>query len=243
MAVAIASLAVHFAAAAQEEGDAADRPLITPAAPAPEDGRYIASNVEFWIDNRGEDVRLRFASSEEIFYLTSEPSSLGGKVLRYDTGDVALAVSGWGGVTLYTDDVPNGVPAEHMGEAPNLDPRPVTARETQIFAATLAQRLEDEQNLEIGFAANWDRVSRGNRIRTLATDAMRNASYALAELASAPETKSASADRIKVIRIVAAEMPGVSVENGTVTVSFAVNGEDSQRPSSRAIIEAIERME
>jgi len=245
-AAAIASLIALSAATAQDEGgqdagDPADRPLIAPAAPAPEDGRYLAGeNLEFWIDNRGEDVRLRFAASEEVFYLQSEPSSLGGRVLKYDTGEVALAVTGWGGVTLYTDTVPNGIPAELMGEAPNLDPKPVTARETQIIAATLSQRLENEQDLEVGFAANWDRVSRGNRARTLAVDSMRNASYALAELSATPESKSASAARIRVIRVVAAEAPSVSVENDTVTVSFDADGEEWERPSSRAILEAIE---
>jgi hypothetical protein len=217
------------------------RALMTPATPAPEDGHYLAGeNIEFWIDHQDENVRLRFADNEEIFYLGSEPSSLGGRVLKYDTGDVALAVSGWGGVTLYTNEVPGGIPAERMGEAPNLDPRPVPARETQTFAANLARELATGESLAVGFAADWDRISRGNRTRALAIDSMRNATYALAELAETPESKSANADRIKIIRIIPSDKSGVSVVNGTVTVTFDANGEPSERPSSRAILKAIE---
>lgn len=241
VAAVLASFAVATFVVAQEEGGAADRPIIAPMPSSPEEGRYLAGeDVEFWIDAQGDEVRLRFADNEEVFYLSSEPSTLGGRVLKYDTGDVALAVSGWGGLTLYTDEVPNGIPAELMGEAPNLDPRPVTARETQVFAAELARRLDADLNLEVGFAANWDRISRGNRVRTLATDVMRNASYALANLSVNPELKTQTASTVRVIRIVPADAPAVKVENDVVTISFDANGDASDRPSSRAIREAIE---
>ena len=70
---------------------------------------------------------------------------------------------------------------------------------------------------------------------------MRNASYALSELAENRETKAAYAERIKVVRIVAAEAAAVEVQNDVVTVSFDANGEASDRPSSRAIVEAIQQ--
>ncbi|MEY4879953.1 MAG: hypothetical protein RJB62_1422 [Pseudomonadota bacterium] len=233
---------IALPAAAQTNTVEPQRLMITPTGPQPEDGHYAAGDeAQFWIDHQGGNVRLRFADSEEIFYLTVEPSTLGGRVLKYDTGDVALAVSGWGGVTLYTKRTPNGIPAERMGNAPNLEPRPVTARETQHFAATLSQNLETEERLNVGFAANWERISRGNRVRSLAIDAMRNASYALSELSENRDTKAAYADRIKVVRIVAAEAAAVEVENEVVTVSFDADGEASDRPSSRAIVDAIQR--
>jgi hypothetical protein len=241
---AIAALLASFVAVSfvvAQEDDGAERPLIAPMPTAPEEGRYLAGDeIEFWVDNQGDEVRLRFADNEEVFYLSGEPSSLGGRVFKYDTGDVALAVSGWGGLTLYTDAVPSGIPAEHTGDAPNLDPRPVTARETQTFAAELSRRLDTELDLEIGFAANWDRISRGNRVRTLAMDSMRNATYALETLSATPMTKAATASRIRIVRVIAAEAPAVKVENDTVTITFNANGEAWDRPSSRAIREAIE---
>ena len=216
---------------------------ITPTTPAPEDGHYFAGDgIEFWIDHHGEgdNARLRFIGNEEIFYLTSDPSTLGGRVLKYDTGEVALAVSSWGGVTLYTRTAPNGVPVQRMGEAPNLDPAPITAGEMQSLAQTLARALEERESLAVGFAANWERISRGNRVRALAVDSLRNASNALAELASTAETKSAYAERIKVIRVVASNSSGVSVVDDTITITLDANGEPWDRPSSRAIVKAIE---
>lgn len=230
-------------AVAQTRDVPAWRLEITPSVPAPEEGHYYADEgVEFLVDHNGEDgnARLRFVGDEEIFYLRSDPSTLGGRVLKYDTGDVALAVSSWGGVTLYTPSAPNGLPAERMSDAPNLDLEPLNAGEVQGFARTLARMLEERDSLSVGFAANWDRISRGNRMRALATDSMRNATHALAELASKAETKSAYAERIKVIRLVASHSTDISVTNDTVTISLDANGEPWDRPSSRSIIEAIE---
>jgi hypothetical protein len=127
-----------------------------------------------------------------------------------------------------------------MGEAPNLDPAPITAGEMQSLAQTLARALEERESLAVGFAANWERISRGNRVRALAVDSLRNASNALAELASTAETKSAYAERIKVIRVVASNSSGVSVVDDTITITLDANGEPWDRPSSRAIIKAIE---
>ena len=230
-------------AVAQTNDVPAWRLEITPALPAPEAGHYYAGEgVEFLVDHNGEagNARLRFVGDEEIFYLSSDPSTLGGRVLKYDTGDVALAVSSWGGVTLYTRSAPNGLPAERMGDAPALDPEPLSAGEVQNFAQTLARTLEERENLSVGFAANWDRISRGNRVRALAADSMRNATNALSELASMAETKSAYAERIKVIRVIASNSTDISVINDTVTISLDANGEPWERPSSRSIIEAIE---
>lgn len=226
-------------AAAMEE--APQRLLITPTGPAPENGIYAAGDdIEFLIDHAGSDARLKFSGRDEIFYLTSEPSTLGGRVLKYDTGEVAIAVSGWGGVTIYTESAPNGIPAERTGEAESLELKNVSARDTQIFAAQLSQRLASRDNLAVGFAANWEAISREDGVRALALDAMRNAAYALADLAASRATRGARAAGIHVVRIVAGEAQSISVEGEAVAVTFNAGGGPSERPSSRAIAEAIE---
>lgn len=230
-------------AAAQDNDVPAWRLPITPSVAAPEDGHYFADDdVEFWVDHQGdgENARLRFVGNDEIFYLTSDPSTLGGRVLKYDTGDVALAVSSWGGVTLYTRNRPNGIPAERMGEAPDLDPAPVRPGQLQDLALEIVDGLEDRENLDIGFAANWERIARGNRVRALTIDSFRNASNALAELASTTQNRAAHAERIRMVRIVLSNTPTVEVRGETVTIAIDANGELWERPSSRAIIEAIE---
>jgi len=47
------------------------------------------------------------------FGVTSATSALAQK--KYDTGATALRVSVWGGLTLYTQDAPQGLPATYQG--------------------------------------------------------------------------------------------------------------------------------
>src|SRR5688500_4132935 len=67
------------------------RLLLPPPATAPSDGRYLIDDqVRFMIAVDDDQIKLRFIGSDEIFYLTSEPAPLGGRVLKYDTGEVVL---------------------------------------------------------------------------------------------------------------------------------------------------------
>ncbi|MGY9107093.1 MAG: hypothetical protein ACKVG0_11300, partial [Alphaproteobacteria bacterium] len=79
-----------------------------------------------------------------------------------------------------------------------------------------------------------------NRVRALTIESIRNATNALAELASKRETRSTFAERIRLVRIVVSDQSDIRVGNQTLTISFDANGEPWDRPSSRAIIEAIE---
>ncbi|HEY6578281.1 MAG TPA: DUF4908 domain-containing protein, partial [Rhizomicrobium sp.] len=75
-------------------------------------GTYLAADhIGFALDAAGPDYLLSFDGSPEIFVLHADNASLGGRVLKYDSGETALQVSGWGGVTLYTDAYPAGLPA------------------------------------------------------------------------------------------------------------------------------------
>ena len=218
------------------EEQPAVRLLLPPLAPAPADGRYLADDqLRFMIDVKDDQIRLRFLDSDEIFYLTSEPAPLGGRVLKYDTGEVALQVAGWGGLTLYTEDERGGVPAEHADdEIDKFEPTPVAAKDVKGFALKLAQGLEQAHDLGVGFAADWDEIAQGDGVRALAVDAMRNAAYALDRLAEGPE-REALVDRFHLIRVMAAPEQGVKMQDGVLVVSYTPEGGASARPSSRAI--------
>src|SRR5258706_7935814 len=62
---------------------------------------------------------LHFSGHAENFVLSMDRASLGAKLLKYDTGTTAIRVSVWGGVTLYTQDAPQGVPATYQGATPS----------------------------------------------------------------------------------------------------------------------------
>lgn len=212
------------------------RLLLPPLAPAPADGRYIIDDqVRFMIDVEDDQIRLRFIGSDEVFYLKSEPAPLGGRVLKYDTGEVALQVAGWGGLTLYTDADRGGIPAERADEdSDGFEPAPVAAKDVKGFALSLAQNLAVAHDYGIGFAADWDELAQMERVRALAVDAMRNAAYALGRLSATPE-RDALADRFHLVRVTAAQEPGVQMEDGVLVITYTPDGGPSARPSSRAI--------
>jgi Domain of unknown function (DUF4908) len=212
------------------------RLLLPPLAPAPAAGRFLVDDeLRFMMDVKDDQIRLRFINSDEIFYLTSEPAPLGGRVLKYDTGEVALQIAGWGGLTLYTDNDPGGVPAERADDdLDQFEPRPVAARDVRAFALKLAQDLAVAHDFGIGFVADWDELSQGDGVRALAVDAMRNASYALQRLAAGPE-RDAIADRFHMVRVTAAPESDVRMQDGALVISYMPEGGPSARPSSRAI--------
>ena len=227
-----------FLGTAASGADAAAR-LALSASPLPEDGLYEAGDdLQFVIDHQGGQVRMRFIGSDEVFYLASEPAPLGGRVLKYDSGEVALQVAGWGGVTLYTDQARSGVPAERADASNPVDPIPVAAADLGMFASRLAQEVAVEDDLAIGFTANWDALA-DDGARALAVDAMRDATYAIAQLAHGTN-HAALEDRLHIVKVVAGTHPAATFQGGVLTVTYAPQDGPSARPSSLVIRRALE---
>jgi hypothetical protein len=227
-------------------------PAITSSAPAPfrlqlsaaslpADGSYITNDLpSFMIDRHDGQVRLRFAGSDEVFYLSSEPAALGGRILKYDTGDVALAVAGWGGVTLYTEDSPAGIPAERQAAVVDFEPKPVAPKDMKSMADKLARDLAQHGPFSIGFSADWDAlVKQADAVRAMAIDAMRNAAYALEQMGK-EEERNAVGKTLRTVRVTQGPQPGVSVNKDALVVSYAPKRGPSARPSSLAIAHALE---
>jgi len=208
----------------------------------PVEGSYITNDVpSFMIDRLGGQVRMRFMGSDEVFYLASEPASLGGRILRFDTGDIALTVAGWGGVTLYTDEIPWGIPAEHLtAAAAPIDPKPVAARDVRPLADKLSRDVAQHGAFSVGFSTDWDGLARlAEPERALAIDSMRNAAYALEQMAN-EAAHAAIAKGLHTVRVTPAAQPGVAVQRDSLIVSYSPQGGPSARPSSLAIAQALQ---
>jgi hypothetical protein len=164
---------------------------------------------------------------------------MGGRVLKYDTGAVALKVAGWGGVTLYTAADKNGLPAEFSDMSQNVDPPTIGEKDVKPFAAKLAQELSSREDFALGFAADWDAVGKSDALRTLACDAMRNATYALESVAKTAK-RVRLFDRIHIVRVVQGAKAGVTVEKGILLITIAPQMGRSARPSSLAIARAMQ---
>ena len=226
-----------FAVAAQESPPTR---LMSASQPLPLDGTYVTDDrVTFFVDHLGGQVRLRFEGNDEVFYLTSEAATLGGRVLKYDTGAVALKVTGWGGVTLYTASAKSGIPAEYGGRDQNVDPPPVAPKDLKPFAAKLAQELSSREDFAIGFAADWSALAQSDALRVLGCDAMRNATYAVEQVAKTGK-RALLFDRIHIVRIIQAAKPGVSVQKGILAIAIAPQRGPSARPSSLAMTRALQ---
>lgn len=237
-------LGVSFTASAQQTllqpTPPAARLLLTPSVPLPKDGTYIANDkIGFTVDHQGGQPRIRFLDNEEVFYLTSEAAPMGGKVLKYDTGAVALQVTGWGGLTLYTTAAKGGLPAEFVDVPMSVDPPPVAAKDMKAFAAKLAQDLSSGNDFAIGFAADWDKIAASDMLRGLICDAMRNAAYAIEEIAKSSKRSSAM-DRLHIVRVLQGTKPAVAVQKGILAITIAPQEGNRARPSSLAIMRALQ---
>src|SRR3954471_12691469 len=121
-----------------------------------QDGLYLAGDqITFQIQRTGKIYLLRFGTDPETFVLSSDHTSLGGRMLKYDSGEIAIRVSGWGALTLYTDAQPNGLPAVRTGDAPAIGPSAVSVKDVQFIAAQEAERLKQQRRLRIAFVVDW----------------------------------------------------------------------------------------
>jgi hypothetical protein len=160
-------------------------------------------------------------------------------MLKYDTGAIALQVTGWGGVTLYTADARGGLPAVYSDVVQNVDPPPVPGQGVKAFAQKFASEFASREDFAIGFAADWDQVEKSDILRNLACDTMRNATYALQTLAKNGR-RNVLADRFHIVRVIQGIKAGVAVQKGILAITIAPQSGLSGRPSSLAIARALQ---
>ena len=179
---------------------------------------------------------LRFTGGKENFVLSLERSSLGARVLKYDTGATALRVSVWGGLTLYTSDNPGGVPATRQGDAP---PRPSMA----VSSGELATAFNDEghhltyvQKITVKFSADPAVMQADPETRGRAFDALTNAAVGIERfLATLPVARPLFAKRVTAVKVAEGGKPTLTLSGQTLLVSFVPGEGHEGHASSLAI--------
>ena len=88
--------------------------------------RYIAVQGQSFVFDRQSAPQplLKFDDSPEVWVLEPSPAPRGDTVYRNDAGEPVLRITRLGGLTLFTDEEPEGVPVSMLGEAENLLPAP-----------------------------------------------------------------------------------------------------------------------
>jgi hypothetical protein len=206
-------------------------------------GTYSAGEqLKFTLNHYLDRYLLRFLGDSEIYVLTADHASLGGRVLKYDSGATALQVSGWSAITLYTDAQPGGVPAERTGDAAMPAVTFISLTDMQRAAADESAHLDYARGVRIAFLAEWPLLAGDQAVRAFAYDAMQNAARGIERFARSATARAAFAARIDTVQLLASARPLVSLRGKTLDVAYNPEQGFSGRPSSRAIARSLGRL-
>ena len=205
-----------------------------------EPGTYEAGEKgEFELGVAGSKYLLRSKGSVEVFVLAPDSAAMGGRILRYDSGETAIQVSGWGGVTFYTDANPQGLPAVRSGGTPTFAPSPASADDIRVAALDLGEAMNRAHRMNVGFSVNWSTVPDTSVARARTLDALENIARGIERLGHFPQWRQAIARRICEITLAKGETPAVTLSGKNLLITFNPDTGYEGRASSRAIATAL----
>ncbi|HWU27021.1 MAG TPA: DUF4908 domain-containing protein [Rhizomicrobium sp.] len=203
-------------------------------------GTYLAGeSIGFSLDPLGGNYLLRFRGAAEVFVLYVDRGTMGGRVLKYDSGETAIMVSGWGGLTLYPDQAPQGLPAVRVSDSEAPSPPSIAVSDMQAAAGDESQRLAYVRRINVQFTADWNALSDNSQTRSYAFDAMENAARGVERATNSSQVRDAFARRISVIAIAAGGRPTLALNGRTLIITFNPGAGFPGRASSRAIARAL----
>ncbi|HEY0282963.1 MAG TPA: DUF4908 domain-containing protein [Rhizomicrobium sp.] len=207
-------------------------------------GSYQAGdNLRFSIDHYRNEFLMRFTGQPEVFVLYADYGSLGGRVLRYDSGAIAIQVAGWGGVTVYTDNQPEGLPATRTGNSSGPSLPSVTLAQAQSAAEDEAAHLLYARNVRVSFSADWNSLSSDSSLRAMAFDAMENAARAIDRFTAIPAARAAFTQKVSAVQMQqTGDRPKIQLTGKTLIVTFNPRQGYKGRASSRAIAFALGKL-
>ncbi len=206
-------------------------------------GDYSAADdINFTLLPYGDKYLLRFDDSPENFVLYGDRVALGGRELKYDTGALALKVSVWGGVTLYTQQAPSGIPATRNGEATAPPRIPVTAASLTAALADEASHIAYVQQLKLRFSADDSILKNNDDVKANAFDTLVTSAMGIERIVATPAGRNAFIRRFDSVRIVEGDKPTIAISGRTLLVSFVPSAGAAGHASSRAIAAALKKM-
>jgi hypothetical protein len=209
-------------------------------------GYYLAGdNLPFTLEPYGDKYLLRFPGQPEVFVLYVDHGMMGGRVLKYDAGGVAIRVSAWGGMTLYTDSAPQGLPtvkndaptrAQRVG--PLALPTPSLA-DLQKAANDEAAHLAYSRKLKLSVSADWNAFADNETLRGQFFDAMENAVRGIDRFTADARARDRFVEKVDSIRMAVSRVPTLALRGKTLVVTFVPDTGYAGRASSRAISQAL----
>ncbi|HTT83866.1 MAG TPA: DUF4908 domain-containing protein [Rhizomicrobium sp.] len=205
-----------------------------------ESGTYLAGDhMGFAVDSSGANYLLSFDGNPEVFVLHPDSASLGGRILKYDSGETALQVSGWGALTLYTDAEPGGLPAVRTGDFSAPAMPAISLGEVEDAAGEDAGTLGAVEHVTVSFNADWSALAGNAEARAIALDTMENVARGIERFCRSVHGHNAFAQRISAVKLAMAGRPTVTLEHKTLIVTFNPDLGYEGRTSSRSIAIAL----
>jgi hypothetical protein len=206
-------------------------------------GTYAAGDqIRFSLDRYAAHYLLRFDNEPEIYVVYADHGSLGGQVLKYDSGATALKVAGWGAITLYTDSQPSGLPAERTGDSMAPVLAQISLSAMQGAAEDEAEHLSYVRRLHLSFTADWPALAADPGLRLLAFDTMQNTARGIDRFAANGAARAALAAKIDTVRIMIGAKPTLELHGRVLNVTFNPSQGFAGRASSRGIARALGKL-
>ena len=202
-------------------------------------GTYAAGRISFTLDTYGDKYLMRFAGDPEVYVLYADHAPLGGRALKFDSGTIAIRVAGWGGLTLYTDTAPGGVPAERTGDTLPPSLGLISLSDMQNAAEDEAEHLGYSRRIRLAFTADWNALAGDSRLRALCFDAMENAARGIDRFLTVPKGREAFAKRVDQVRMALGNKPLMFLSGKTLNITFNAQAGYAGRASSRGIARAL----
>jgi hypothetical protein len=212
-------------------GPSDERAFSTPSV-----ARFVPEDGEPFVLDRsvGREVFMKFEDSSEIWALNPTPGPRGDVIYKNDMGEPVLRATRVGGLTLFTQDQPQGVAAAFVGQARLLRPPPVFSPNglLQSFAQA-SERAARAARHPVSFEAENVPLT----VASLFADAAGVVAEAFAEVAAGADR--ARLARYSKVRFDVGRNPNASGSGPVMKITIAPDKGLAGRPSSHRIAAAI----
>jgi hypothetical protein len=201
---------------------------------APPVGRYVSERGPgFILDRSNPTPLLKFDNSEEVWVLQARPAGRGDTVYVNDAGEVVLRATRLGGLTMFTDDRPQGIPVALRGGA---NPIPtVVSMSPQAFV----RRLRDSGQRISEAIPGFQKISFNSD--DSAAPLLAEAAMITAEAVQVAVRQKKNGAVLGIERLVLRDgpKPSVTLDQGILTVTVTPGLGVAGRPSSERIARAL----
>jgi hypothetical protein len=198
-------------------------------------GRYGVERGPAFVLDRSNTATplLKYDNSDEIWVLQSRPAGRGDMVFVNDTGDIVLRATRLGGLIVFTEERPQGVPASLRGVA---SPLPT---DIAMTPSGFVRRLRDAGERISDLAPSFKKISFTSDDAAAPLLAEAAVLTAQAVQNAVRRKRSSTVNGLERLVLRDGPAPGVSLDRGVLTVTVTPGLGVAGRPSSERIARAL----